>query len=159
MSERTTEASETIRKFQGHAEICAHQMRLNALYIQRELPNVHMSDELLRRTVERCTGFIGTQEKILSELVDFEERVKSGACDAEVLTRTDRIVQWAGEDALKMHETVMALDAESQKGVMDGGAYLLVSESAVNIVTPLTQMRRLAAELRKQLGSDDHPRV
>jgi len=46
-----------------------------------------------------------------------------------------------------MHEIVMALDAELQKGVMDGGAYLLVSESAVNILTPLHEMRQLAGEL------------
>lgn len=35
---------------------------------------------------------------------------------------------------------------------MDGGAHLLVSESAVNILKPLQQMRRIAAQLGTALG-------
>jgi hypothetical protein len=147
MSERDASTMQIIWKCQGQAEMCAHQMRLNALYIQRELPNVCMSDELRRRTDERCTGFIGTGHKLLSELVELDDLLQTGASNVEVLRRINRMVQWAGEDTLKMHEIVMALDAELQKGVMDGGAYLLVSESAVNILTPLHEMRQLAGEL------------
>jgi hypothetical protein len=142
----------TIRQFQGQAEMCAHQMRLNALYIQRELPNVRMSDELLRQTAERCTGFIGTEHKLFSELVELDELLKSGGSNEEVLERIERMVEVAWNDALQMHEIVMALDAELQKGVMDGGAYILVSESAVNILTPLHEMRQLAAQLTETLS-------
>ena len=151
MSDLDAATMQTIRQFQGQAEMCAHQMRLNALYIQRELPNVRMSDELRRRTAERCTGFIGTEHRLLSELAELDEALGTGASNVEVLRRINRMVQWAGEDTLKMHEIVMALDAELQKGVVDGGAYLLVSESAVNILTPLHEMRQLAAELGKTL--------
>lgn len=66
------------------------------------------------------------------------------------------MVKWSEEDAQKIHAVVMALDAEAQRDVMNSGAYLLASESAVNILTPLKQMRRLAARLREVLNSGSH---
>jgi len=51
-----------------------------------------------------------------------------------------------------MHGIVTALDEEAERDVMKVGAYLLVSESAVNILKPLTRMRELAAQLRCELG-------
>ena len=151
MTEHDAGTMQKVREFQEHTRECAVQMMMNAIYIQRELGNVQMSDELRERTVELSSVLIGTKHDLVSEIFELDERLESGAGNAEVLRRIDRMVQWAEEDALKMHEIVMALDAELQKGVMDGGAYLLVSESAVNILTPLKKMRQLAAQLREVL--------
>jgi len=143
---------QNIRDFEEHPRECAVQMMMNALYIQREFPNVQMSDALRQVTEGLCSILIGTKHDLVSEIFELDERLQDGASNVEVLRRVNRIVQWAGEDALKMHEIVMALDAELQKGVVDGGAYLLVSESAVNILTPLHEMRQLAAELTEVLA-------
>jgi hypothetical protein len=151
MNEREAGTMQKIRDFEKHTRECAVQMMMNALYIQRELPNVPMSDELRQRTEGLCTTLVGTKHDLVSEIFELDERLQDGASNEEVLRRVNRMVQWAGEDALKMHEIVMALDAELQKGVMDGGAYLLVSESAVNILTPLHEMRLLAARLKQVL--------
>lgn len=152
MTERDAATFQKIREFQAHTRECALQMMMNALYIQRELPNVQMNDELRQRTVDLCATLIGTKHDLVTEIFELDEVLEAGASNEAVLRRINRMVQWAGEDALKMHEVVMALDAEVQKGVMDGGAYILVSESAVNILTPLHEMRQLAAQLTEALS-------
>ena len=157
MAERNAETIRKIREFQEHTRECAVQMINNALYIQKELPNVVMSDELRQRTVGLCAALIGTKHDLITEIFELDERMQSGASNAEVLRRIDRMVRWAEEDALKMHEVVMELSAASEKDVMKAGACLLVSESAVNILRPLNEMRQLAAQLQTALNEVSQP--
>jgi hypothetical protein len=152
MTERDAATVKTVLEFLGHTRECAVQMMMNAMYIQKELPNVRMSDELRQRTEKLCSVLIGTKHDLVTEIFELDEKLGSGADNVEVLRRINRMVQWAGEDALQMHEIVMALDAELERGVMDGGAYLLVSESAVNILNPLHEMRVSAAQLKEALS-------
>lgn len=152
MTERDAATIKTVLEFLGHTRECAVQMMMNAMYIQGELSNVRMSDELRERTEKLCSVLIGTKHDLVSEIFELDERLGSGAGNEEVLRRVNRMVQWAGEDTLKMHEVVMALEAELERGVMDGGAYLLVSESAVNILTPLGKMRDVQAQLEEALS-------
>ena len=146
-----------IQEFQRHAGECAAQMVGNAHYIQKELPNVVMSDELRQRTIGLCSTLMGTKHDLITELFELDERMQSGASNAEVLRRIDRMVRWAEEDALKMHEVVVELGAASDIDVMKVGAYLLVSESAVNILRPLNEMRQLAAQLQTALNEVSQP--
>ena len=157
MTERDAATIKSIGEFLGHTRECAVQMMMNAMYIQKELANVRMSDELRQQTVSLCSTLIGTKHDLITELFELDERMEAGAGNAEVLRRINRMVEWASEDALKMHEIVMALDAAGQTDVMKVGAYLLVSESAVNILRPLNQMRRLAAQLRPALDEVSRP--
>jgi predicted DNA-binding protein len=152
MTERDAATIHKIREFQDHTRECAVQMMMNAIFIQQELPNVRMSDELRQRTEKLCSILIGTKHDLVTEIFELDEALETGAGNVEVLRRINRMVQWAGEDVLKMHEIVTALAAEGQKDVMNGGAYLLVSESAVNILTPRTRMRQLAAQLGEALS-------
>ena len=141
MTERDAATIQTIREFQDHTRECAVQMMMNAIYIQRELTNVGISDELRQRTEKLCCALIGTKHDLVTEIFELDEVIEAGAGNVEVLRR---IIAWCSGPggALKMHEIVMALDAESKKDVMNVGAYLLVSESAVNILRPLHEMRR-----------------
>jgi hypothetical protein len=157
MTERDAETIHKIREFQRHTAECAVQMINNALYIQKELPNVVMSDELRQRTIGLCSTLMGTKHDLITELFELDERMQSGASNAEVLRRIDRMVRWAEEDALQMHEVVMELGSASEKDVMKVGAYLLVSESAVNILRPLNEMRQLAAQLQTVLNEVSQP--
>ena len=52
MTERDAGTIRMIREFQRHAGECAAQMVDNAHYIQKELPNVVMSDPA--RATRRC---------------------------------------------------------------------------------------------------------
>ncbi len=152
MTERDGETMQRIREFQAHTRDCALQMMMNALFIQQELPNVQISDELRQQTVELCSVLIGTKHDLITEIFELDEALEKGAGNVEVLRRVNRMVEWAEKDALKMHEIVMALDADAQNDVMNGSAYLLVSESAVNILTPLNGMRDLQAQLKEVLN-------
>ena len=152
MTERDSETMQRIREFQAHTRDCALQMMMNALFIQQELPNVQISDELRQQTVELCSVLIGTKHDLITEIFELDEALEKGTGNVEVLRRINRMVEWAEEDALKMHEIVMALDADAQNDVMNGSAYLLVSESAVNILTPLNGMRDLQAQLKEVLN-------
>ena len=152
MSERDAETIQRIQEFQGQTRECALQMTMNAVYIQKELPNVRMSDALRERTAGLCTDLIGTQHDLIHEIFELDEVLEKDASNAEVLRRIERMAQWAWDDALKMHEIVKALEAESGKDVMKVAAYLLVSESAVNILKPLKQMRRSVEQLKAALA-------
>lgn len=151
MTERDAETSQKIREFQAHTQECAAQMLMNALYIQKELANVHIRDEMRQRTVDLVSTLIGTKHDLITEVFELDERLEVGASNEEVMRRVDRMVRWAGDETRKMHEIVTALDAVGQKDVTKAAAYVLVSESAVNILKPLTQMRQLAAQLRDAL--------
>lgn len=152
MTERDAATIQKIREFQDHTRECAVQMMMNAIFIKQELPNVQMSDELRQRTVELCSILIGTKHDLVTEIFELDEKLGSGADNIEVLRRVDHMVQWAGEDALKMHEIVTALSEVARQDIKKAAAYLLVSESAVNILRPLHEMRVTAAQLKEALG-------
>lgn len=152
MTERDAATIKKILEFQDHTRECAVQMMMNAIFIKQELPNVRMGDELRQRTVDLCSVLIGTKHDLITEIFELDEALGRGAGNVEVLRRINRMVQWTEEDALKMHEIVMALSEEAQKDVMNVGAHLLVSGSAVNILTPLNRMRELQAWLREALS-------
>ena len=116
MTERDAATIKTVLEFLGHTRECAVHMMMNAMYIQGELSNVRMSDELRERTENLCSVLIGTKHDLVSEIFELDERLGSGAGNEEVLRRVNRMVQWAGEDTLKMHEVVMALEAELEGG-------------------------------------------
>lgn len=152
MTERDAETSQKIRAFQEEARECAAQMTANGAYIQQELGNVRMNDELRTRTQELCTDLGAIQFDLLSEILEINELLGPDRSNAAILARVGLIEKWAQDEALKMHGIVTALGEESAKDVMKVGAYLLVSESAVNILRPLQRMRKHAAQLRRELS-------
>ena len=132
---------------------CAMQMMTNGQYVLDELPNVKMSDGLRKQTQDVCNGLIGTKHDLITELFDLDDLVPTDATDAQVGERVERIVQWAFEDLLKLHEVVTALDEASQRDPEIGTASLLVTESATNILNAFHPMRTAAdAVLRAVRG-------
>ena len=152
MSRRGPETVERIRAFQSEARECCAQMIANAGYMQKELANVRMSDELRTRTVELCADLSEIHFDVFSEIFSIDELLDQDAGNADILSRINLTEEWLQAEALKMHGIVTALDAEAENDVMKTGAYLLVSESAVNILKPLTRMRQTAAQLRRELS-------
>ena len=113
---------------------CALIMLENASYIQRELPNVEMSEALRSQTAEVCESMVGTKHDVISEIFKIDELLESKTDWAVVSSRTDRLIRWLWEDILKMHHMVMALREDSQKNQNHRLALVLVEESAANIV-------------------------
>jgi hypothetical protein len=106
----------------------------NASYIQRELPNVEMSEVLRSQTAEVCESMVGTKHDVISEIFEIDELLESKTDWAVVSSRTDRLIGWLWEDILKMHQMVMALREDSQKNKNHKLSLVLVEESAANIV-------------------------
>ena len=113
---------------------CALVMLESADYIQHELANVRMSASHRAQTQALCSSLIGTKHDIFTELSEMSDLLDS---ETVVLDRAKRIVGWFQEDVEKMHELVAALEAESKSGPGDKGAYILVAESAGNILKEL----------------------
>ena len=139
-----------VQRFLDEARECAMQMLQNAAYIQTELDNVQMSDALRVRTRQICDDLIGTRYDITHEIFEVDDLLTSKAPSREIVARADRIVRWLGDDVEKMHGVVMALEAAADQERACGLAYILVSESAVNILKPFYRAQDGAEGLRKQ---------
>jgi len=139
-----------VQRFLDEARECAMQMLQNAVYILTELDNVQMSNELRVRTRQVCDDLIGTKHDIIHEIFEVDDLLTSKAPSREIVARADRIVRWLGEDVEKMHGVVKALEAAADQDRACGLAYILVSESAVNILRPFYHAQDRAEGLRKQ---------
>ena len=135
------------------AHNCAMAMFDNAMYISSELPTVTMSDALRARTQKMCDSLVSTKHDVAHELFELGELVTSDP-SASVIARTvERIVAWLGAEIAPMHELVMALESAHKKDPEQGAAYVLVVESAANIISAFNRTRAAAAPL---LDDGDH---
>jgi hypothetical protein len=99
--------SATIYAVMAEARTCALSMLESATFIQNELPNVQMSDELREQTRQVCDSLIGTKHDIFTELAELDELVSAKASLSVIHLRVNRIVKWFREDTAQMHELVM----------------------------------------------------
>jgi hypothetical protein len=135
------------------ARNCAMAMLDNAMYISGELANVSMSDDLRARTQKVCDSLISTKHDVIHELFELHELVESDPLACAIPGYVERIVAWLGEEVTPMHELVMALDSARNKDPAYGAAFVLVVESAANILVAFNRTKAAAATL---LGGGDH---
>lgn len=139
-----------VQAVMGEACGCALVMLENATYIQGELVKVRMNDALRAQTEEVCAAMIGTKHDIFSELFELNELLGSGASADVIRSRVDRIVRWFEEDIARMHQLVMALQAASEQDRLCVSAYVLVAESAANILRAFNRTAVAADSLRNE---------
>jgi hypothetical protein len=107
----------------------------NASYIERELPNVTLPDDLRAQATELCSNLIGTDFDIISELFDFDDILSAPTPDAAVVaTRIERIVRWLSRDLPKMHQLIAAVQSAAETNPDYGLACMLLTESAATIL-------------------------
>ena len=118
----------------GAARDCAHVMLSNAAYIQRELPGLELSAALRAPVESICSRLVGTKHDILTELHELQGT--AGGCEnpSEIVQIVTKILQWIQQDISELHEVVIALEKASEHDQGVTLAYLLVAESAVNII-------------------------
>ena len=129
------------------ARNCALVMLESATYIQSELANVRMNDALRAQTEQVCTALVGTKHDIISELFELDELLGSEASASIINSRVHRIVQWFQDDITHMHQLVTALESASKQEPACGLAYILVAESATNILNAFDRTRAAADSL------------
>lgn len=74
--------------FLQEARQCAMEMLANASYIEGELPNVELPDNLRAMTAQLCTTLVGTKHDVISELAELDDadRLDSHGCRHCALT-------------------------------------------------------------------------
>lgn len=126
------------------ARECAVQMMQNAAYMKQELPNVQLGDGLRKQAEEVCDRLASAKHDLISELFDLDELLATDASDAAIGERVERMVRWARDDLLAMHDLVVAIDDEATRDPQVITASILVMESAGNILNAFNPMQGAA---------------
>jgi len=123
---------------------CAMVMLENAAFIQTELPNVHMDADLVSQAEQLCDDLIGTKHDVIHDLFELDYELRSADIEqakAYASATLDRLLRWMQEDNMKMHSLVVALDAASKREPKSGSAFMLVLESATNILNAFNRVK------------------
>ena len=139
---------EAVRAVMAAARDCAMEMLQNASFIQGELPELDMPDELRARTEKVCTELIGTKHDVISELFELDELLGTQDSEADVGSRVNRIITWMGLDMVQLHELVSALHSASREDPDYGIAFVLVAESAASIVNAFNATAEAAGKIQ-----------
>ncbi len=144
-----------MKEFAVHAVMtearnCALVMLESANYIQGELDNVRMNDTLRAQTEQVCTALVGTKHDIISELLELDEFLGSETSVSLICSRVNRIVQWFRDDITRMHQLVLALKSASKQDPACRGAYILVAESATNVLNAFNRTKTATDSLRAE---------
>jgi len=126
-------SSVTLTSFRTAARQCTVVMRESADFIKRELGNVVASDVDRNAIQKVCDAFISNWYDIGTELEEMSELAVPD-CSAPMRHRADRVHQWLGEDLPGLDAVVRSLSKASEVDPRYGAAYILVAESAVNVL-------------------------
>ena len=94
---------------------------------------------------------IGTKHDIVTELGELRDLDEADA-SADVESRVERILRWLGEELPKLDAVVTSLEAAKAADGAAGTAYVLVAESAVNVIRKFVVVSDAEAAYRDSLG-------
>ncbi len=136
-----------VRTFRDEARECAMAMLDSGTYIERELPNVRMDEATRSAAITLCSQLVGTKHDIIHELFDLDDLLKEGATDQRITFAITRIMRWLWDDISQLHALVTSLEAAGRLDPEYKIAYVLVAESAVNILNPYFRAQAAADAL------------
>ncbi len=135
--------------FASAAHGCAMQMMSNATYIQTELPSLTLPKEAKDQITTLCDSLIGTKHDVVSELFELSEVSESSNSPAEIKKRVKMIIQWLWETIMEVHQVVQSLQTAAGADPQFSIGWLLVSESATNILHPFNRAAEAADALQQ----------
>ena len=142
-----------LEAFQSAAWRCAHTLLENVMYIQKELPALDLAEAQRSAIVQICSTLVGTKHDVVSELFDLQD-IEGAAGPDVIQKRIERIVQMVIEDLTQLHEVVQSLESAIASDRRVGLAYLLVAESATNMLRSFVEMRDAADRYGKEIAKD-----
>jgi hypothetical protein len=140
-TEKREEAKTTspgVHEFMASAGACAQAMLENATYIEKELGTLDIPEPILGDIREVCTSLNGTKHDVVHELGELSDLLDSSSSQL-VPDRVRRVMSWLSEDVSKLNGLVKSLEALTKEDKRIGIAYLLVAESATNILHRFTE--------------------
>lgn len=142
-----------LKPFIASARDCAQQMLMNADYIRRELPAIQIAPDLATLALTCCDDLVGTKHDVVSELIELQDLSESISLNV-LAVRIRRILSWLSEPIPRLHALVHALDP-SNSGVQNNAlAFILISESAVNVLRAYAEMADSANRLLRCLPAE-----
>lgn len=120
---------------------CAMAMLETATYIEAELPNVQMDEVLRTKVSELCAKLLETKHDVVRELQELAELLSKDSPEDQVTSTFERIIRWFWADIRQMHDVVTQLSAASDRDPAFSLGFILVSESAVNVLQPFTRAK------------------
>jgi len=107
----------------------------NGAYIETELPNMELPSGFHAKVKHVCSDLLGTKYDVIHEIFDIDELLGSSPQDdAAINSRIGRIVDWLSEPIREMHELVQELQPASRNDHRYGLTFVLITESATNIL-------------------------
>lgn len=134
-----------LQAFLSAAATAAHEMLANATYVQGELSVLGLAESRRQAIAAVCSALIGTKHDVISELAELRE-LGEPPTSTLVQRRVERIARWLGEDLPQLNAVVEELDAARGSDPAAGGAYVLVAESAANLLRAVGQAATAATE-------------
>lgn len=125
---------ETLIAFLAAALHCAMEMATNAQYIRNELPRVELPPDLGETLSGACDELISTKFDTISGISDLDDLLGTGPVPPEVLAKATRILDRLDTAVVTLHPVVMALQEAEEEDSRYSLAFLLVAESAVNVL-------------------------
>jgi hypothetical protein len=130
---RATNVRNPLVAFQSAVVACAHTILANVLNVQRELPTIDIPEVHRGAIAQICTTLVGTKHDVVSELYDLHDIERSAAPDV-IGQHIRRVVQMLVDDLTQLDAVVRSLESASGSDQRIVLAYLLVAESAANIL-------------------------
>ncbi len=121
-------------------------MMSNAAYIQTELPSLTLPKEAKDQITTLCDSLIATKNDVVSELFELFE-VSESSSPSNINERVKMIIQWLWETIQEMNVVVQSLQPASETDAQFFGTWLLVVESANNILVPFNRASQAADAL------------
>ena len=130
-----------IRAILEATQHCAEVMLENATYILDELENLIMSSDFQQQIARVCNILLSTQLDIVSELFALDE-ISDQEGDSDLYKdRIDRIISWIRSDLDQLHKLVKTLEGKAMQDTQWIWTYILVAESAKNILDAFNLMQ------------------
>ena len=125
-------------------------MLSSAAYIEQELPSLVIPDAHRNAIKQACSDLVGTKHDVVSELGELHELTDP----AMVQSRVERIVGWITEELHRLHAVVKTLESASASDSSIELAYMLVAESAVNVLRSFDNVTQAAKKYRAAISED-----
>lgn len=126
--------NEYLAAFFTAARHCAMEMASNAEYIRNELPHVTLPPGLGETLIDACDELVSAKFDVISELSGLDDLLGTEGGSPEILAKLERILTHMDDAAIRLHPVVMTLGEAAAGDSRYGLAFLLVAESAVNVL-------------------------
>jgi hypothetical protein len=129
--------SQEINRYLSESHTCAMQMMMNAAYIQKELPNLTMPDDLRATITNLCDELIGTKHDLMNEIIECRELMVINTDTSQTEQKLQVMHQWIIRGVQNIQECVTTIQQRIADHSVEPLVGMLVMESAVNVISSI----------------------